>query len=101
MMRAPVADRVPAVAPEILDEQIETAGEPRPERIVGIDRKPVAVAQNDSRADWIAVTPDGDGKIVGRTHVKSGWGSGISQRPGVIILTSPIPSSRESRNLQP
>ena len=72
IMRAPVADRVPAVAPYIADEEIETVGEPRPEGIVGIDGKPVAVAQNEPRAVRVAVPPDGDRKAVGRTHLKYG-----------------------------
>ena len=38
--------------------------------IVGIDRKPVAVAQNEPRPVRGAVPPDADRKTTGRTHLK-------------------------------
>ena len=39
VMHMAIADRVPSVVPEIMDEQVETVGEQGPEGIVGIDRK--------------------------------------------------------------
>ena len=69
VMRAAVADRIPAMVPDVVDEDVETIDEARPEGIVGIDREPVPVAQNEARSVRVTVSADEDGSTVGRARL--------------------------------
>ena len=54
------ADRVPAVAALVPEDQVEAVGEQRPERTVGVGRESIAVTQDEARAIGIAVPPEND-----------------------------------------
>ena len=59
------ADAIPAMVPDVVDRQVEIAGEQRPERVVEIGGETVSVAQNHPRTRRIAVSPNrGNGAVV-------------------------------------
>ena len=56
-----VADRVPAVIPEVIHDQVEVRREQRPERIVEIDCETVAMTQHEPWTGRIPMpSQDGD-----------------------------------------
>ena len=57
-------DFVPAVIPQIVDNQVEFLGQEGPERVVEVDSKAVSVAQYEPRALRVAVTPQDDDSVV-------------------------------------
>ena len=58
-------DRIPAVVPEVIDDEVKLVGKQRPERVIEIDCKTVPVAQNEPRAVRIAMPSQrGDGVLV-------------------------------------
>ena len=66
------ADRVPAVVPEVVYDEIEGVGEQRPERIVQVDREPVGVAQDQPGTRWVAVPTHRRDGVVVETNVNRG-----------------------------
>ena len=65
-----VVDRVPSVVADIVDKAVELLGEPGPERVVGVDREPVSVGQDEPRPIRIAMTAHGQRVAVGGSHVE-------------------------------
>ena len=52
-------DRIPAVVPEIKDDEVELVGKQRPERVIEIDRQTVPMAQHEPGAVGIPVPAQG------------------------------------------
>ena len=77
------ADLVPAVVPQVMDDDIELIGEQRPEGIVQVDRKTVAVSQYEPGAVRIAMPPEHDDRVVVHAHVMSGMRPG--QHPARLV----------------
>ena len=60
-----IADPVPTMVSEVVNEQVEFVDQERPERIIEIDRQTVAVAEHKPRSIRISVTAQyNDGIIV-------------------------------------
>ena len=71
-------DLVPAVVPEVVDDQVVVGRQQRPERVVEVDGEAVAVAQDEAGSRRIPVAPqDDDG---GGVHLHGVGG----QRPGYL-----------------
>ena len=60
-----IADGIPTMVSEVIDDQIELIGQERPERVVEVDGQSVAVAQDKARTRRVSVTSQRDrGDIV-------------------------------------
>ena len=62
-MFLPSANGIPAMIPQIIDDYIEVFHEQRPKRIVEIDGKPVAMAQDESWPIWVTMPSHGNCSI--------------------------------------
>lgn len=69
-----VADGIPTVIPEVIDDEVEIVGEQRPERVIEIDRKTVAVTKDEPGARRVPMPPQGgDGVIVKAGFARRKW----------------------------
>ena len=62
---------IPAVVPQVMDDDIELIGEQRPEGIVQVDRQAVAVSQYEPGAIRIAMPPEDDDRFI--VHLRTLW----------------------------
>ena len=67
-----IAGGIPSVVPEVVDNQVEIVDQERPERVIEIDRQPVAVAQDEPRAFRIPMTPQNDDGVIVHPGFTSG-----------------------------
>ena len=67
---------IPSVVSEVMDNQVEIVDEERPEGIIQVDGKAVAVAQNEPRAGRVSMTPQGNHGVVVHLHVQGRKGLG-------------------------
>jgi hypothetical protein len=70
VMLIAVANWIPAVVAEIIDEAIEPLYEFRPKGVVGINREAIAVTYDKPMPPWIAVSPDGNAHAVRYGHLE-------------------------------
>ena len=76
VMLAQIAYRVPTVIPQVIHEEVETAGEQRPQRQIEIAGESIAMGEEDAGTVWIAVAAQAYGRSVARRNNGLGGGSG-------------------------
>ena len=69
VMAVNITPSTPAVVAEIVQDEVEALGQQRPEGIVHVGRKPVAVAHDQSRTFRIAVSSEYDAGTVSGVDV--------------------------------
>jgi len=59
-----VADGIPSVVSQVVENQVEIVSELGPKRVIEINRKAVTVTHDESGTRWISVSPQGGDGVV-------------------------------------
>jgi len=97
-----IADGIPTMVPEVIDDQVEFIGQERPKRVVEINGQSVAVAQNESRTRRVSVASQRDRGDIVHADITSrdrfGYLPGFSQVGG-FPKKSPLDQGKAKQRL--
>ena len=85
-----IADRVPPVISEVVEDQIEPVGEQRLEGIVRIRGETVGMTQDQPRTFRVAVSPEDDGSMVRTVRLVHGKGFGNFPARGLAVALDTV-----------
>ena len=99
-----IADGIPTMVSEVIDDQVEIIGQERPKRVVEINGQSVAVAQNEPRTRRVTVASQRDRGDVVHPDITSrerfGYLPGVSQVGG-FPKKSPLDQGKAKQRLGP